>query len=228
MPSRAYLQGIITCMPAIHHGRPAQNQLSTRLNSPLGLRNPNSTTPEPGPMDAGILAGRIFWRAAVSGRPGRKERAEMGLIFGGFWSRNMRDFMEFELQWRRIDPHEIGRFYIIPRTVYWVCVQSNFCGVGISGRIFLGVCLVLILIVVSSLSCFASATRAQSAVFNTGMNKKKDKPSGFRPFKPSVNDCHTGNYVHCSPPPKQVDNANNITGAEKRVVPTGPNPLHNR
>lgn len=88
------------------------------------------------------------------------------------------------------------------------------------------VLLVMILIILSSLISFASAAR-QSAFFHAEMKGKDHKAvSGL--FKPSGKDCHSGKSLnHCSPLPRQMGNSN-ITGGDKRVVPTGPNPLHNR
>lgn len=89
------------------------------------------------------------------------------------------------------------------------------------------VLVIMILIMLSSLICFASAARP-SAFFHPEMKNKDHKAaSGF--FKPSGKDCSSGksSLSHCSPLPKQMGNRN-TTGADKRVVPTGPNPLHNR
>nr|ADE77773.1 unknown [Picea sitchensis] len=88
------------------------------------------------------------------------------------------------------------------------------------------VLVVMILIILSSLICFASAAR-QSAFFHAEM-KDKDHKAASGLFKPSGKDCHSGKSLsHCSPISKQMGNSN-MTGADKRVVPTGPNPLHNR
>ncbi|GLJ27362.1 hypothetical protein SUGI_0536890 [Cryptomeria japonica] len=84
-------------------------------------------------------------------------------------------------------------------------------------------CILWILIVLLSLVCFTSAAR-QSAVFNTGMGEKNVK-KGSKPF---IDPCHSKSNLPCSPPPRQMEMNGNTTAEEKRVVPTGPNPLHNR
>lgn len=89
-----------------------------------------------------------------------------------------------------------------------------------------GVLVVMILIILSSLITFASAAR-QSAFFHAEMKGKHHKAAPGL-FKPPGKDCHSGKSLnHCSPLPRQMGNSN-TTGADKRVVPTGPNPLHNR
>eukprot|EP01018_Ginkgo_biloba_P008813 Gb_27680 [translate_table: standard] len=73
----------------------------------------------------------------------------------------------------------------------------------------------------------ASGTRT-SVFFNTWMNKHS-KTSGliYRKFKPLAKDCQTKSSSAGSCSGLSPAERDKIFGADKRLIPTGPNPLHN-